>query len=291
MKPTAFKYVSVDSVAGALSALAQHGGDAKILAGGQSLVPMMNFRIAQPAVLVDINPVKELDYVRVENGWLSIGARTRQRTLEKSSQVKEQCPLLAEAVKWIGHPQIRNRGTLGGSLVHGDPTAELALVATLLEARLVIRSRAKSRTVGPGDFFEGFMSTRIGEDEILAEVGFPVAPQGSGYGFRELCLRHGDFAVVAAAVQLTVDKNTRCSEARVAVSGAGPKPLRIPAAEKVLAGCDGNSAALDDAAARVPAEVEPVDDLRGSAAYRREMARVLVRRALGDAWSMAKRKK
>lgn len=288
MKPAAFKYVSVDSIDGALAALAQYGGEAKILAGGQSLVPMMNFRIAQPSVLVDINPVNEIDFIRAENGWLRIGARTRQRTLETSPEVKEKCPLLTAAVKWIGHPQIRNRGTLGGSLVHGDPTAELALVATLLDARLIIQSKEKSRTAGPSDFFEGFMSTRIGEDEILTEVRYPAAPPGSGYGFRELCIRHGDFAVVAAAVQLTVDKNGLCSEARVAVSGAAPTPLRIPEAEKAVAGSDGSPAVLDDAAARVPAQVEPMSDLKGSEAYRREMARVFVRRALGDAWAMAK---
>lgn len=291
MKPAAFKYLSVDSVEGALSALEQYGGEAKILAGGQSLVPMMNFRIAQPAVLVDINPVKEIDFIRSEDGWLRIGARTRQRSLEKSPDVKEKCPLLAAAVKWIGHPQIRNRGTLGGSLVHGDPTAELALVATLLDAQLVIRNKTKSRTAGPSDFFDGFMSTRIGEEEILTEVRYPAAPPGSGYGFRELCIRHGDFAVVAAAVQLTVGKNGLCSEARVAVSGAGSKPLRIPAAEKILVGSDGSAAALDDAAARVPAEVDPISDLKGSEAYRREMARVFVRRALGDAWTMAEEKR
>ncbi|MBI2360692.1 MAG: xanthine dehydrogenase family protein subunit M [Deltaproteobacteria bacterium] len=291
MKPAAFKYVRVDSVEAALSALEQYGSDAKILAGGQSLVPMMNFRIAQPSVLVDINPVNEIDFIRAENGWLCIGARTRQTTLEKNPDVNQKCPLLAAAVKWIGHPQIRNRGTLGGSLVHGDPTAELALVATLLDARLVIRSTAKSRTVGPADFFDGFMSTRITETEILTEVRYPAAPPGSGYGFHELCIRQGDFAVVAAAVQFTADDVGLCTEARVAVSGAGPKPLRIPAAEKILAGSDASAAVLDAAAACVPAELQPMSDLKGSEAYRREMARIFVRRALADAWSMAREKR
>ncbi|MFQ5916367.1 MAG: FAD binding domain-containing protein [Candidatus Binatia bacterium] len=288
MKPPVFKYVRVESVDGALSALVEHGEDAKILAGGQSLVPMLNFRIAEPAVLVDINPVRELDYIRVEDGWMHIGARTRQRALEKTPDVKEKCPLLAEAVKWIGHPQIRNRGTVGGSLVHADPTAELALVATLLDSQFVIRGKEKSRTVGPADFFESAMSTRMEEDEILTQVSYPVTPPRSGYGFRELCFRHGDFAVVAAAVQLTVGGNGRCTEARVAVSGAGSTPLRIRGAEETLVGNNVKTEVLDAAAARVPDEVQPISDLKGSEAYRREMARVFVRRALEDAWSMVK---
>lgn len=288
MKPPVFKYVRVASVEEAVSALAQYGGEAKILAGGQSLVPMMNFRVARPAVLLDINPAKELDYIRAQDGWLRIGARTRQRSLEKTPEVAQKCPLLAAAVKWIGHPQIRNRGTIGGSLVHGDPTAELALVATLLDAELTIQGKGKSRTVGPADFFEGVMATRIDEDEILTQVSFPVIPPRSGYGFRELCIRHGDFAIVAAAAQLTLGENGRCAEARVAVSGAGPKPLRIGGAEEVLVGNIVTAQVLDAAAARVPGEVEPIGDLKGSEAYRREMAKVFVRRALEDAWSMAK---
>lgn len=288
MKPPVFKYLRVASVEEAVSVLAEYGGDAKILAGGQSLVPMMNFRVAQPAVLVDINPVKELDYIRPQDGWLRIGARTRQRSLEKTPEVAQKCPLLVAAVKWIGHPQIRNRGTIGGSLVHGDPTAELALVATLLDAELTIQGKGKSRTVGPADFFEGVMATRIDEDEILTQVSFPVTPPRSGYGFRELCIRHGDFAIVAAAAQVTLSENGRCAAARVAVSGAGAKALRIPGAEEVLVGEIGSAQVLDAAAARVPGEVEPIGDLKGSEAYRREMAKVFVRRALEDAWSMAK---
>jgi len=288
MKPPVFKYVRVDSIGGALSALAENRGEAKILAGGQSLVPMLNFRIASPRVLVDINPVKELDYIRVEVGWVRIGARTRQRALDRSLDVKRKCPLLAEAVKWIGHPEIRNRGTVGGSLVHADPTAELALVAILLDSQVKIQGNGKSRTVGAADFFQGIMATSIAEDEILTEVSYPVAPARSGYGFRELCIRHGDFAVVAAAVQLTVGGNGRCTEARVAVAGAGPTPLRIRGAEEVLVGNNGTDEVFDAAAARVPGEVEPFSDLQGSEAYRREMARVFVRRALDDAWSRVK---
>lgn len=290
MKPSAFRYVRAESVEAALAALAEHGGDAKLLAGGQSLVPMLNFRIAEPAVLVDINPVKELDYVRVEDGFLRIGARTRQRTLERAPEIRDRCPLLAEAAKWIGHPQIRNRGTVGGSLVHGDPTAELALAATLLDAELIIRGRGRTRAAGPEDFFEGFLSTRIGEDEILAEVRFPVAPPRSGYGFRELSLRHGDFAVVAAAAQITLDGRGWCAEARVAVAGASPKALRVRGAEEVLTGGDGSPGNLDEAASRVPGAVAPIPDLKGSEAYRREMARVFVHRALDDAWAMAREK-
>ncbi|MFQ5790805.1 MAG: FAD binding domain-containing protein [Acidobacteriota bacterium] len=288
MKPPLFKYIRVDSVEGALSALAEHGGEAKILAGGQSLVPMLNFRIAEPAILVDINPVKELDYIRVEEGWVRIGARTRQRSLEKSPEVKEKCPLLTEAAKWIGHPQIRNRGTVGGSLVHADPTAELALVAALLDSQFVIQGKGKSRTTGPSDFFESIMTTQIEEDEILTQVSYPVAPPRSGYGFRELCIRHGDFAIIAAAVQLTVGENGRCTEARVAVSGAGATPLRIRGAEAALVGNDGITQVLDTAAARVSDEIQPITDSKASEAYRREMARVFVHRAIEDAWSRVK---
>lgn len=286
MKPSAFKYIRVRSVEETLSTLSEYGGEAKILAGGQSLVPMMNFRVAQPAILIDIDPVKELDYLRVENSWLHVGARTRQRALEKSLQVREQCPLLAQAVKWIGHPQTRNRGTVGGSLVHGDPTAELALVATLLDARIVIQKKEKSRTVGPADFFEDLMTTHIDEDEVLTQVSYPLSPPRSGCGFRELCIRHGDFAIVAAAVQLTVGEDGRFSDTRIAVSGVGPKPLRIHKAEEALVGQVGSGKVFQEAAARVPDEVRPVGDQKASEAYRREMARVFVRRALDDAWSM-----
>ncbi|MBI2179767.1 MAG: xanthine dehydrogenase family protein subunit M [Deltaproteobacteria bacterium] len=286
MKPSAFKYVRVASVEETLSALSEYRGEAKILAGGQSLVPMMNFRLAQPAALIDINPLKELDYVRVEDGWLHVGARTRQRTLEQSTQVKENCPLLAEAVRWIGHPQTRNRGTVGGSLVHGDSTAELVLVATLLDAQIVIQKKGSSRTIRAADFFEDLMTTHIDEDEVLTQVSFPLAPPRSGWGFRELCIRHGDFAIVAAAVQLTVGEDGRFSDARVAVSGGGPKPLRIHQAEQALVGQEGNGKVFEEAAACVPDTVRPLADQKGSEAYRREMARVFVRRALDDAWSM-----
>ena len=291
MKPAAFKYIRVRSVEETLSTLSQYGGEAKILAGGQSLVPMMNFRVAQPAILIDIDPVKELDYLRVENSWLHVGATTRQRALEKSLQVREQCPLLAQAVKWIGHPQTRNRGTVGGSLVHGDPTAELALVATLLDARIVIQRKGKSRTVVAADFFEDLMTTHIDEDEVLTQASFPLAPPRSGCGFRELCIRHGDFAIVAAAVQLTVGEDGRFSDARIAVSGGGPKPLRIHRAEEALVGQQGNGKVFDEAAACVPDAVRPMGDQKASEAYRREMARVFVRRALEDAWSMMRVKR
>jgi 2-furoyl-CoA dehydrogenase FAD binding subunit len=285
MKPSAFKYIRAKSLEKTLSTLSQKGAEAKILAGGQSLVPMMNFRVAQPGILIDIDPLKELDYLRVENSWLHIGARTRQKTLEKSPIIKQHCSLLAEAVKWIGHPQTRNRGTVGGSLVHGDPTAELVLVATLLDARIVIQKKGNSRTVGPADFFEDLMTTRIDEDEVLTQVSFPLTPPRSGYGFRELCIRHGDFAIVAAAVQLTCSEDGRISQARVAVSGGGPKPLRIYKAEQALVGQDGNDKVFQEAAACVPDALHPLADQKASEAYRREMARVFVRRALNDAWS------
>jgi CO/xanthine dehydrogenase FAD-binding subunit len=288
MKPPVFKYVRADSLDAVLTALGEYGEDAKILAGGQSLVPMLNFRIAEPAVLVDINPVKELDYVQSENGFLRIGARTRQRVLEKIPDVREKCPLLSEATRWIGHVQIRNRGTVGGSLVHADPTAELALIATLLDAELTIQGSGKTRTAKVEDFFEGFMTAQIAEDEVLTEVRFPISPPNSGCGFRELCIRHGDFAVVAAAAQVTLDERGRCAEARVAVAGAGPTALRIRGTEEVLRGGDGSPDNLEDAASKVPGEVAPIPDQKGSEAYRREMAKVFVRRTLDDAWAMAR---
>jgi CO/xanthine dehydrogenase FAD-binding subunit len=288
MKPPVFKYMRAGSLEETLSMLSEKGGEAKILAGGQSLVPMMNFRLAQPGILIDIDPVKELDYLRVENSWLHVGARTRQRTLEKSVTVREQCPLLAQAVKWIGHPQTRNRGTVGGSLVHGDPTAELALVATALDARIVLQRKGGSRTVGPADFFEDLMTTHIEEDEVLTQVSFPLAPARSGRGFRELCIRHGDFAIVAAAVQLTLGADGRFTDACVAVSGGGPKPLRIHNAEQALVGQKGNDKVFREAAACVPDAIDPPADQKASKAYRREMAKVFVRRALEDAWSMTR---
>lgn len=288
MKPPLFKYIKAENVEATLATLGEHGEDAKILAGGQSLVPMLNFRIAEPAVLVDINPVSELDYISLENDVILIGARTRQRSLEFSPEIKQKCPILAEATKWIGHAQIRNRGTVGGSLVHGDPTSELALIMTLLDTTLVIEGQSKTRTSLASDFFESFMTTKIAPDELLKEIRIPTKKSNSGFGFRELCIRHGDFAVVAAAALIRTDGNGKCIDARVAVSGAGPAPFRLKGAEKTLGGETGSEKNLNDAANTVPEEVNPIPDLKGNESYKRAMAKEFVRRALKDAWNMVR---
>ena len=280
MKPAAFEYVRPASLDEALGVLRQRGDDAKVLAGGQSLVPLMNFRLARPAMIVDLNGLGDLAYIRPANGGLALGAMTRQRTIEKSAVVRERAPLLAEATPLIGHLPIRTRGTIGGSLVHADPAAEYPVVMVALDAELTLAREGGTRRVPASGFFETYLSTAIAPDEILTEIRVPGLPPTAAVAFLEISRRHGDFAIVAAAAVVDLAADGRIAEARVALGGVGPRPVRARAAERLLAGQRPTAALLAEAARAVPAETDPPEDIHASAEYRREMSAVFTRRAL-----------
>ena len=280
MKPAPFAYHAPESLAEALALVAELGDEARPLAGGQSLVPLMNFRLARPAHLVDLNRVRELSYLRVEDGALRIGAMTRQREIERADLVRETCPLLGAAAGHIGHVHIRNRGTIGGSLAHADPAAELPVAMLAMNAEIVARRGADSRVIRAQDFFASHYATALEPDELLVEVRIPILPQPAAWAFDELSLRHGDFALVGVAAILVVDRGGVIREARLAFAGAGPTPVRAAAAESLLAGGHASEALFEEAGQRASGELEPDSDVHASAEYRREVAAVLARRAL-----------
>jgi carbon-monoxide dehydrogenase medium subunit len=291
VKPAPFDYHRPDTADEALAILADLGSDAKPLAGGQSLVPAMNFRLARPAVLVDLNRIAPLAYIEESpDGGLLIGAMTRQRAPERSGTVARKAPLLFEAMPWIAHPQIRNRGTVGGSLAHADPAAELPAVMVALDARFVLRSRTASRTVPAHDFYTGLLTTVLGPDELLTEIRIPPRPARAGSAFIELARRHGDFALVGVAVELALDQRGACASARIALLSVGDGPVLAAKAMAVLAGCIPHAASIEEAA-RIAAEtdVDPPADIHASSAYRRHLVRVLVGRALTEAAERATR--
>ncbi len=284
MKPAPFEYVRANSAAEAASLLQQHNGEARILAGGQSLVPMLNMRLSRPGALIDLNGVGELDYVREDNGWIAIGAMTRQRSIERSDVVRRRQPLLHAATLFVGHPQIRNRGTIGGSLAHAHPASEYPAVAVALGAELRATGPRGDRMLKAEDFLVTYMTTSLDPAELLTEVRVPVLPARTGWAFQEVARRHGDFALAGAAVTLTLDAGGRCSGARIAVFGATPKAVRAQGAEQALAGEKPGAEAFAEAARRASAAIEdPLSDIHASAEYRRHLVGVLTRRALMEA--------
>ena len=282
MKPAKFDYFAPESVAEALELLRAHGGDAKILAGGQSLMPVMNFRLARPAAIIDINNIGELAFIREDGEGVAIGALTRQRAIERSDLVRRRTPLLAEATQFIGHLPIRSRGTIGGSLANADPAAEDPALALALDATMVLASHRGERRVAARDFFTGLLETAIAEDELLTGIEFPATPAGEGWGFREISRRHGDFALAGVAARITVAEG-RIAAAHLAACGVGPGPLPLVAAAAALAGQEPSDAAIDAAAECAAGEIDPMSDVHASAAYRRELVRAMTARALHDA--------
>lgn len=279
MKPPLFDYHDPRSLDEALELLQRHGGEAKVLAGGQSLMPLLNFRLSRPAALVDINRISALGYIREENGQLRLGAMTRQRAIEFSPLVRERLPLLQEATTLVGHLPIRTRGTIGGSLAHADPAAELPAVVTALDGDLVVRGPGGERILRPQEFFLGYLTTALAPDEILVEIRLPTTPAGSGWAFEELSRRHGDFALAGIAAVLVADSR-RCRMARLAAAGVGPTPVRLRGAEEILEREGLSKESLEAAAARAQELVEPDGDLHASADYRRHLTGVLTGRAL-----------
>ena len=285
MKPAAFEYIVADSVEMAVASLAQ-AGDAKIIAGGQSLVPMLNFRLLRPAILVDINRIPGLAYVREDEDAIRIGALARHHQLETSPVIAAHLPVLAEAVKHVAHLAIRNRGTIGGSLSHADPAAELPMMAMLFDAELRVASASGTRTVAARDFFQDALSVDLAEDEIVTEIALPKLPPHTGWGFEEIARRSGDFALAAVGVTLTL-RDGAIAQARIAMTGVAPTPRRAGAAESMLVGARLDHEVSDDVIEAVRAVAAPETDLHASADYRRHLVGVLVRRALDAAWRRA----
>jgi carbon-monoxide dehydrogenase medium subunit len=287
MKPPPFEYVAPRNTDEAVALLAQYGDRAKVLAGGQSLVPLLNFRLAQPEMLVDVNRIAELAYVRSIDSNVAIGALTRQHTLERDDAIRARLPIVAEACRLIGHLPIRHRGTVGGSLAHADPASELPAVMVALEAEMTA-SRKGSRRVLPADqFFTGIFSTALAPDELLTDIRVPNLPPRTGSAFVEIARRAGDFALVGAAVLITLDADGRVTRARLALCGAGPTPVRAREAERVLVGERPDGRALDDAIEKMAAATDPPGDIHASAAFRKKLARHVGRQAIELAVSRA----
>ena len=280
MKPAPFEYVPARSAAEAVDALARHRDEAKVLAGGQSLVPMLNMRLARPAVLVDINGALELDYLREAGGALVVGALCRQRTLERWAQAG--APLIAEALRWVGHAAIRNRGTVAGSIAHGDPASELPALLLCLDGAVVARRAGGERVVPAAELYLAPLTTSLAPEELVTEVRVTLPRPGAGWGFAEVARRHGDFALVGAAALLWRAAG-RVAGARLAFFGGGGRPLRGTAAEAALAGREPTVARLREAARAAAAELSPDADLHATADYRRRVAAVLAERTLGAA--------
>ena len=284
MKPPAFAYFRPASLEEALALLAEHP-DAKPLAGGQSLVPTMNFRLAQPAVLVDLNRLSDLAYIKASaDGGVEIGAMARQRAVERSAVIAARAPLLAETMPFVAHPQIRNRGTVGGSLAHADPAAELPAVAVALEARLVLRSTTGARTLDAERFFTGLFATALEPGELVAAMELPAPAPRSACAFEEVARRHGDYALVGVACAVRLDDAGHCARARVVLLSVGEGPVLSASAAAALQGRAPGEAAIRAAAEAVNRDLDPPSDIHASAAYRRQLARVLTRRALQRAF-------
>lgn len=286
MKPAAFDYVVAESADAAVAALAAAGGEAKILAGGQSLVPMLNFRLLRPAILVDINRIPGLAFIKARADHIAIGALTRHYRLETSPVIAEQLPIVAEAMRHVAHLAIRNRGTIGGSLSHADPAAELPMLALLLNATLHVASPAGSRTVAARDFFLGPLTVDLAADEMVTRITIPKLPPATGWGFAEVARRSGDFALAAVAATVTLTDGL-IREARIAMTGIDETAKRASQAEALLTGRKLTPDLIDAAIAAVRSEVHPPTDLHASSDYRRHLVGVLAGRALADAWRRA----
>ena len=284
MKPAPFKYVAASSLDHALALKAEHGDEARFLAGGQSLIPAMNFRLARPELLIDINALTGLAGIdRAEEGQVRVGALTRYRALERDGDFLKSCPLFADALPHIAHPQIRNRGTIGGNLSHADPASELPALAVAMQAEMRIRSAAGGRTVAASDFFAGLLTTDLASDEMLVDITFPVLAPRSGVCFMEIARRRGDFAIAGVAVVVTLDEERRCASIRLALCGVGETPVDAGAATAPMVGSRVTVEAIDAVAASVRELIEPAGNVHASQDYQRHVAGVLVQRAIRTA--------
>ena len=288
MKPAPFKYIAASSLDHALSLKAEYGDEARFLAGGQSLIPTMNFRLARPDVLIDINGLKDLAGVHQPGGEpIRVGALTRYRDLERDSGFLSACPLFAEALPHIAHPQIRNRGTIGGNLSHADPASELPALAVAMEARMRLKSSAGERQVEASAFFQGALITDIQSDEMLVEIELPRPRPATGTCFMEMARRRGDFALAGVAAMVTLDQAQRCTRVRIALCGVGETPVDASRAAASLVGHVLTDEAIETAAVRVQEMIEPSGNVHATPDYQRHLAGVLTQRALGVAYKRA----
>lgn len=290
MKPPPFEYYAPTTVEEALAHLAEHGYEAKPLAGGQSLIPMMNFRLAQPSVLVDLNNIPELSYIRPdENGGALVGAMTRHKKVGSDPLIAKQVPLVHEAIPNIGTPQVRTRGTFGGSLSHADPSAELVAISVALNGRFRLRSQKGERWVPAGEFFIGSFTSALEPEELLVEIYLPGLPARSGWSLMEVARRHNDFALLGVAAVVTLDKEGNCEDARMVFLSAGDRPMQAHQAVGLLKGQKPTAEAIRDAAEKASsADIEPGSDIHATAKFRRHLANILSRRALQEAFRRAK---
>ncbi len=284
MKPADFDYVRASTVSEAVEALASRPDEAKVLAGGQSLVPIMNFRLAAPGLLVDINRIPDLAFVEARDGGVAVGATARQAEVEASALVRQACPLVAEGLRQVGHPQLRTRGTVVGSLVHHDPAAETPAVAVALGARVTLSGPQGARTVDAEDFFQTFFTTDVAPDEVATEVWFPAAPERSGSAFVEIARRTGDFAMVGVAATVQLDDGV-IGSVRVVASAVADRPVRLTDVEAALAGAPPETATFGEAAglAAGDQQLRPLDDVHATGAYRLKVLPVLVEQAVTTA--------
>jgi carbon-monoxide dehydrogenase medium subunit len=283
VKPPPFDYSSPDTLEEALAILAEEGDEARPLAGGQSLIPLLSLRLARPSHLIDLAGIAELKTITA-NGQLAIGAMVRERQAESDLNVEKMAPLLTAALPLIGHAAIRSRGTIGGSLSHADPAAELPAVARILEATLVAESKARGeRTIPAADFFTGFFSTALEPDEILTAIRIESPPTNTGWAIDEVARRHGDFAMVGAAAMVRLNDNGRIEEARIGLTGVSDTPVRAREAEQMLTGADARDDTFEAAAQAAGKALDPPADLHGTSAYRRHVAGVLIQRTLKKA--------
>jgi len=289
MKPAPFKYLAPNTVKEALAHLVEHGYDAKVLAGGQSLIPVMNFRLAQPAVLVDLNNISELFFIRPDDNGLRMGAMTRQVQVEKDPLVAERAPLVHAAMPWVAYPQIRTRGTFGGSIVHADPSAELPAVCVAMNGRFRLRGQSGERWVSARDFYIDLFTTALELDELLVEIALPAMPARSGWSFMEISRRHHDFAMAGVAAVVTMDTAGQCQEARIVFFSVGDGPMYAERAEAILKGKTPTPEVIQQAAEVASQEdVDPGNDIHATAEYRRHLVKVLTQRALEQAFERAR---
>lgn len=283
MKPPRFKYAAPSTLDEAVAFLSEQGDSTKVLAGGQSLMPMLNMRLTEPEFLLDVNRIDSLSYIRPVNGSLEVGALTRHHQLADSPEIASSCPLITKCLPFVGHTAIRYRGTIGGSIVHADPAAELAAAAVALDADFVLRSASGERTIAASDFFLTYFTTDTRPDELLVAIRLPAQPAGSGSAVMEIARRQGDFALAGILAAGRRDGDGRLHDVRLATLGAHEVPLRLREVEALVEGQPLDDALLDEAGARARELVEPESDMHASASYRRRMIGVLVGRALREA--------
>ncbi|MFN8425993.1 MAG: xanthine dehydrogenase family protein subunit M [Anaerolineales bacterium] len=289
MKPASFDYHAPSSIEEVVTLKSQFGDDAKFLAGGQSLVPAMNFRIAQPSVLIDLNRVNELSYIREDGNVIRVGAMARERHLEFDSSIEKRTPLLHEAVPFIAHPQIRNRGTIGGSIVNADPAAELPVLMTALSAKLKAKNKSSERWIDAKDFFAGMFTTALQPDEVLAEIELPFAEPRTGWSFMEVAPRAGDYALMGVATSVTLDENGKCKSVKLVYLNAGDGPVDAVEAANSLVGESLTDALIESTASHASEkEINPFGNMHASAEFQRHLAKTLTKQTLKIAAERAK---